>query len=182
MIVSAFQATESAIRRYLRRFVSNSDQIDDICQEAVARALEAASKKSIEDPKAFLFGVARKVMLKEIERRSRSLVDFVDEVAASDEIAVSRSLESELETGQDLAQLAEIVSCLPPQCQRVFLMKKAYGYSHKEIASKLDISVSTVEKHVALGVKKSLDMWEQKQQEESAAGAVTLPRIGMEDR
>ena len=33
-------------------------------------------------------------------------------------------------------------------------MKKVYGYSHKEIAGKLDISVSTVEKHVATGLKR----------------------------
>ena len=43
---------------------------------------------------------------------------------------------------------------MPPQCQRVFIMHKVYGFKYKEIAQQLGISVSTVEKHIMTGLKK----------------------------
>ena len=43
---------------------------------------------------------------------------------------------------------------MPPQCQRVFIMHKVYGFKYKEISQQLGISVSTVEKHIMTGLKK----------------------------
>lgn len=43
---------------------------------------------------------------------------------------------------------------MPPQCQRVFIMHKVYGFKYKEISQQLGISVSTVEKHMMTGLKK----------------------------
>jgi RNA polymerase sigma-70 factor (ECF subfamily) len=36
----------------------------------------------------------------------------------------------------------------------VFVLKKVYNYSQKEISEELGISVSTVEKHTALGIRR----------------------------
>jgi RNA polymerase sigma factor (sigma-70 family) len=44
------------------------------------------------------------------------------------------------------------VSSLPVHCRRVFILKKVYGLSQKEIASLLGIASSTVEKHIARGM------------------------------
>ena len=43
---------------------------------------------------------------------------------------------------------------MPPQCQRVFIMHKVYGFKYREISQQLGISVSTVEKHIMTGLKK----------------------------
>jgi len=36
----------------------------------------------------------------------------------------------------------------PPQCRKVYLMRKVYAMSYKEIAETLNITVSTVETHL----------------------------------
>ena len=36
-------------------------------------------------------------------------------------------------------------------------MRKVYGYSHREIADMLDISIKTVENHVSTGLKRCID-------------------------
>lgn len=56
-----------------------------------------------------------------------------------------------------MMRFAESVLKLPPQCQRVFIMKRVYGYSHGEISAKLGISISTIEKHAATAMKRCLD-------------------------
>ena len=46
------------------------------------------------------------------------------------------------------------VAALPPVCRQVFLLRKFEGMSAKEVASRMKISVSAVEKHVAAGILK----------------------------
>jgi RNA polymerase sigma-70 factor (family 1) len=54
----------------------------------------------------------------------------------------------------DLAfRLRSAAEQLPPRCREVFLLSKIDHLNHKEIAERLGISVSTVEKHVAKGME-----------------------------
>src|SRR5690606_561203 len=78
-IFDAFRSSEKAMRSFLYRFISNRDDIEDICQETLVCAIEAERSKEIVEPRAFLFGVARNLMRKQLDRQSRSLVDFVDD-------------------------------------------------------------------------------------------------------
>ena len=153
-VFSAFQENESIIRRFLRRFTSQQHDVDDICQETIMRALEAERSKSIHDPRAFLFGVARNVVRKDLDRKSRQLVDFINDFTPDQYLADQPTVEEELDSDKRLEKFALAVASLPSQCQKVFVLKKMHGYSHKEIARKLGISISTVEKHAAAGLKR----------------------------
>ena len=159
-LLKAYNVTEESIRRFLRRFIANEHDIDDICQEAITRALEASQVSDIVEPRGFLFGIARNVMRREMERRSKSLIDYLDAATGADEFVAPGTTESRVDSDQQLRLCAAVVATLPPQCPRVFVLKKVYGFSHKEIARKLDISVSTVEKHVAAAMKRFMDRWE----------------------
>lgn len=152
---------ETVIRRFLRRFVANEHDIDDICQEAVTRALEAEKSRGIEDPGAFLFGIARNLMRKELDKKSRSLIDFVDDCVLNEHASNAPDPEQQWDERRRMILFAEAVETLPSKCQRVFIMKKVFGYSHKEIAERLNISVSTVEKHVTAGLRRCIDYMEE---------------------
>lgn len=157
MILKAFKSSETVIRRHLRRFFADNQEIDDICQEAIARALEIARTQPVSNPEGFLFGVARNVMRETLDKKSRSLIDFIDGFIVDEHEATGPSLEQELDEQRSMLRFANIVAKLPPQCQRVFVLRKIYGFSNQEVASRLGISVSTVEKHVAAGMKRCLD-------------------------
>ena len=43
------------------------------------------------------------------------------------------------------------VASLPPKCRKVYLLRKVYGMSYKDIAATLKISDSTVEAHISKG-------------------------------
>ena len=55
-IFNAFSGSERALKRFLHRFISNRDDIEDICQETLVCALEAERSQEIIEPRAFLFG------------------------------------------------------------------------------------------------------------------------------
>jgi RNA polymerase sigma-70 factor (ECF subfamily) len=153
-IFSVFLDNELIIKRFLRRYSSNSDDIDDISQETILRALRAEQEKEIREPRAFLFGVAKNVARKLLEKKSKSLIDFIDDFGDQEYISNEPTIGDHIDSQQKMLVFWQAVSELPPQCQKVFVLKKVHGYTHKEIANMLDISISTVEKHAAMGLKR----------------------------
>ena len=156
-LVKAFLEQEARLRGYLRRFTDSDHDIDDICQETMTRCLEAAKAREIQHPGAFLFGVARNVVRKRFERKSRSLIDFIADFSPDDHVVDARPLDDIMHEQERLTRYDEAIARLPPQCRRVFVMRKVYGYSHREIADMLDISIKTVENHVSTGLKRCID-------------------------
>jgi len=164
-IVEAFLANQATLQAFLRRYVSSRNDIEEMTQEVAARALQAAQKRDIEEPRGFLFGIAKNVARKELDRKSRNLVDLIEDLAGQEHVSNEPPIDEALDSRRRLAVFWEAVSTLPPQCQKGFVLKKVYGLSHKEIASRLNISVSTVEKHVAAGLKRCSDYMDKKENE-----------------
>lgn len=177
-ILSAFRENESILKKFLRRFTSNAHDIEDITQETILRALRAEKTTEIEQPRAFLFGVARNVAKKELEKKSKSIVDFIEDFGSQEYISDEPSVEDGVAGRQEMLIFAEAVSTLPPQCQKVFVLKKVYGYSHQEIAKELGISISTTEKHVAAGLKRCTQFLDQRAKEEEARASESIAKKG----
>ena len=53
---------------------------------------------------------------------------------------------------EKLALLEAAIEELPAKCRKVFLLSKRQGYRYKEIATQLDISEKTVEKHISRAI------------------------------
>ena len=153
-VYRVFIENEVLIKRFLRRYSSNSQDIDDISQETILRALRAEQEKEIHQPRAFIFGVAKNIARKSLDKKSKSLIDFIEDFGDKEYISNEPTIEDQLEGRKRMLIFWQAVAELPPQCQKVFVLKKVHGYSHKEIAKYLDISISTVEKHAATGLQR----------------------------
>ncbi|MBL8271217.1 RNA polymerase sigma factor, partial [Steroidobacter sp.] len=156
-ILQAFDETQAILRRFVRRFAQNRHDVEDITQETIVRALQAEKDRKIEDPRAFLFGIAKNIVYKDLRRRSRLIVEFIDDAVADAGLPAVEPLDEQLDARQRMILFWQAVATLPPQCQKVFVMCRVLGQSHKEIAARLGISISTVEKHVAAGLKRCSD-------------------------
>ena len=165
----AFQENRMVLIGYLRRFTASPQDIEDICQETILRALEAEKSRDIQEPRAFLFGVARNIVRKKLDKESRTIIDFIEDFLSQEYISNEPAIEDQLDSRQRMLSFVDAVLLLPKQCRRVFVLKKVYGYSHKEIARKLGISISTVEKHVATGLKRCSDYMQQEQPRKKSA-------------
>ena len=104
-LLKAFREHESQIRGYLRRFTDSGNDIDDICQETMLRSLEAAEDREILHPGAFLFGIARNLVRKRFERKSRSLIDTIADFSPDDYVANVRPLDDIMDEQEPLFRL-----------------------------------------------------------------------------
>ena len=152
-IQEAFTRHQGALKRFISRFLPNSYDIEDVSQETFLRAYTTEKTREIEQPKSFLFRIAKHIALTQLTRKSRQITDYLEDFDDSEVLLIEDTVEDEFLARETLGIHCEAVAGLPPQCRRVYLMRKVYGMSHKEIAGQLGIAVSTVEKHLIKGVK-----------------------------
>ncbi|MFT6990744.1 MAG: RNA polymerase sigma-70 factor (ECF subfamily) [Paraglaciecola sp.] len=153
-ILTEFNNNQLSLRSFISRYVISPQDIDDVSQETFLRAYKAEKEKEIEHPKAFLFRIAKNLMLSEFSRKARKITDYIEDYEGSEELLDTENLESNVMAQQKLGIYCEAVASLPTQCRRVIVMKKVYGMQNKEIARRLDLSVSTVEKHLTKGISR----------------------------
>lgn len=150
-IGQVYIAMSHSLRKFARRICMNDADAEDIAQEALLCAMNAEADRVIENPKAYLFRIAQNLALRTRNSRSREILDEVDRLKMDEAPCDAPSVEDQVISRERLGILCDALATLPPSCRRVFVMRKVYGYSHREIADRLGISTSTVEKHLATG-------------------------------
>ena len=163
-IYKAYREHGAALKRFLWRYYKRAEDVEDAAQEAFLRAFAAEARKEIRAPKEFLFQTAKHYALNDIEKKTNSSTDYLADFEAGPVLQDEAQLgaDEELAGRQKLAMFAEAVAELPPQCRRVFMLRKFDGLKVKDIAKRLDITVSAVEKHIATGVIKCADYLEER--------------------
>lgn len=152
-VCSAYLEHRTFLKRFLSRFLTSPDDIDDVVQETFLRAYNAEHRDTdIHSPKAFLFRVARNLALKELSKKSRLITNYIEDLSATEIFHAQDSVEDQAAHRERLAVFCKGAATLPLQCRRAFLLRKIYGLTQEEIARELKISVSTVEKHLATGL------------------------------
>jgi RNA polymerase sigma factor (sigma-70 family) len=144
---------EPMLTRFLQRNWRNDAEISDLRQEAYARVYEAAKRERPQLVKPFLFQIARNLMIDRLRRQSvvslESMVD-VDWLNVSDD---RPSAETYVAARQELRLLQAALDKLPPRCRQVVLMRKVEGFSQREVAKEMGITIETVENQVAKGMR-----------------------------
>ncbi len=140
------------LKRYLRRLLRRPQDVEDIAQEAFVRVLEAASKGEIHYQQAYLFRTAHNLALNALARKSNLLEDYMEDFPDVDVFMESAALEETVAAQQRFELFCRAVATLPDQCRQVLVLRKVYGLSQQEVATRLGIAISTVEKHLAKGM------------------------------
>lgn len=153
-VSKAFFEHNVFLKRFLSRFLYREQDIEDVVQEAYLKAYSAEQERgTIEQPKAFLFSIAKNIALNELNRKSRQITDFLDDCQKEfADIEQSTELEQEVSAEQSLGLYCEAVAKLPEKTRQIYLLRKVHGLAHKEIAERMNISLSSVEKHLKTGL------------------------------
>lgn len=149
-----------SIRLGIARAVSKivpPHEVEDIVQETYVRLCQVGAPEQIHHPKSYLYRTARNLALDSLKRAENRLTEQWNEDAETNrngaEVAADEPFE-QAASSEEFGHFCEAVRRLPVQARRVFVLKKVYGYSQREIASELGLAESTVEKHVALAVRR----------------------------
>lgn len=140
---------QGALRARLKAMVSSVADVEDVLSETLVRAYAADGWSAVANGKHYMFRIARNILIDAARRDNVVSFGFVADMESLQE---DRSTEKALSARDRLRHVGRIIDNLPPQCGRVFVLRRVHEYSLGEIAAEMGLSVSTVEKHLARAV------------------------------
>lgn len=153
-LTSVFVENNKFLRNYLKRFLHSEQDIEDVVQEVYIKAAKAEQERTedLEHPKAFLFTIAKNLAINELNHKSHKRTSYIQDCLESINEDESHSAEAESEAMQTLGIHCEAIAKLPEKGRLVYLLKRVHGLKHQEIADRLQISLSSVEKHLSMAL------------------------------
>lgn len=137
-----------ALVRFFRRRIRSQEEAEDLAQETLARFLRASPMTQIQTPQAYLKRIATNLLRDRAERGSTRLAEIsvpliegVDQPAPCDP-------HRELVGRQELAHFDEVLRLLKPRTLEIFLLSRVDGYTYKEIANRLGMTLFGVKWHM----------------------------------
>lgn len=141
-----------SLQKLLRRRGETSDRAEDLVQEAYLR-MQVYCKEGheVRRPEAFLLRTVLNlaVDVRRREHRDRYETDTVEELHLPD---LAPTPDEVFAAEQRLIRTRNTLDRVSRRTRQVFFMHRLQGYSYVEIAKRLGISVSSVEKHIASAV------------------------------
>ena len=136
------------LMRFVRARFRLGLDADDVVQDAYLRLSQSAHRVMIRDTSGFLHKAARSVVCdRERARKVRQRVEAGDENVKFLP-SLSPSIEREIIARQQLAIVEKALAELSAKQRAAVVMHRFDRISHAEIAERLNISISMVEKHI----------------------------------
>nr|WP_189672895.1 sigma-70 family RNA polymerase sigma factor [Pseudomonas taiwanensis] len=149
----------AAVEHYYRELVSflsarlgSRQAAEDVAHDAYLRVLERTDAQQIEHPRAFLYRTALNLVVDRHRRQRVRQAEPLD-VLDSDERWHIQAPSQEMQLDQRLALMQRALDELSKPCRDSFLLRKLEGLSHQQIAERLGVSRSMVEKHIVNAMK-----------------------------
>jgi RNA polymerase sigma factor (sigma-70 family) len=158
-ISEAIDRNRARLRKFIRSRVADAGDADDVLQDVFYELVEAyRMMKPVEQVTAWLFRVARNRITDLFRRRARDGGAAAPAIRDEDEAALDllpspdAGPEAEFARNVLLEELYDALEELPDEQREVFIAHELEGWSFKELAARLGVSVNTLlsRKHYAV--------------------------------
>ncbi len=143
----------AVLKRYFLRRGASPDVAEDMVQDVYVRLAGRASRSEIKNPEAYLMQTASSVwadsLRKKRSRNEKFHVEFEDSAHSPEGFSPEYVLESRDELKRFLRALEE----LTPRTRQIYLLCRMDGMKRRDVARRLGISESAVDRHLMKAVK-----------------------------
>lgn len=160
-IADAYIEIKSSLMRFAFRYLKSPNDIEDVVQEAFVRVVNAKQKTEIKHVKSYIYQTVKNLSLKKLDKSEFKLSDSIGDFAEEGIYIDTQTLEEQFESSQRFELFCKAIRVLPVKCQQVYILRKVYGYSQKEIAQRMNISIKTVESHLTKAIVRCTDYMEE---------------------
>lgn len=145
---SLFYAYKDKLFGFAVILTNSSARAEDLVQDVFLKIWQnKAHIAEIENINAFIFRMLQNQAIDELRRFSKETLayssDFINEKDVEPtpaEYLLNKEIREKIE---------EAVNQLPPQQKRIYILHHEDGYTYEEIASQLNLSVSTIRNHMS---------------------------------
>jgi RNA polymerase sigma-70 factor (ECF subfamily) len=152
---STFVDVSSQLKRFVSRIVQ-PDDVEDIVQETFIKSYEADLKQDIQFTRSYMLKTAKHLALNHIAKWDNKFSESLEHDSELPSLLKSMQLEDEYTSKERFLLFCKATEQLSSSIRKCFILKKVYGMSQKEIAEQMQLSQSTVEKHIAKGLLQTI--------------------------
>lgn len=153
-LADAYFEQRDALARFLRARLGAAADVEDLLQDLYLKVSQLDPGMEVREPRAFLYRLASNLLLDRKRSALRGaardgawrdatqvagLTEDIDDTPSAEEVVAGRAR---------LAALIAALETLPGKTSAIFRMHKFDGLSYAEVAARLEISRSSVEKHM----------------------------------
>jgi len=130
-------------------FVRKREIAEEIVSDAFVTLWNQQHKASeIRDLKSYLYILVRNASISHLRKMNGKREISIDDLQEYHTLPITGP-ETEDFTEEVLTQINKAIDQLPPKCKIVFTLAKVQGMKYKEISELLNISVKTINNHIA---------------------------------
>lgn len=133
---------------WLYPLVHCRDTAAELTQEAYVRLLSFSDQHTIRHPRAFLYQTAKNLALDHLRKDKVQALHVTDFDEAAQVPADQPSAERVLLDRERVDQFLAAMETMPPRSREVFVLHRVHELSYRQIAERLNISESAVEKNI----------------------------------
>ena len=157
IFLNFFKSNAKVLQNYLYYKFGNSEQAQDICQEAFIKLWQNCANVPSDKAKSFLYTVANNISLNQIAHK-KVVLEY-----AKNSNPIQHTSESPafiLEENEFKIKLLKAIDNLTEAQRTAFLLHRIEGKKYKEISEILNISIKAVEKRIhgaLVSLRKEID-------------------------
>jgi RNA polymerase sigma factor (sigma-70 family) len=138
---------EPILRALLYRYTRNNADVEELLQDLYAKLLTASARQQ-DNPGGYVFIAARNIARDWLKHRKCVSIDLMSDVEELETLDESALIDEIVSTHQQIQIILEAAKGLSDRRREVFVLRKVYGYSQRQIADRLGIAENTVEAHL----------------------------------
>jgi len=158
VLIEAYLRKREDLVRFFTARIRSAERAEDLVQDLFLKLEAMAPLEDLQNPDAFLYRMGSNLMLdrakqarRESARDARWSVESTG--AAPEPAAPEPEAEAALDARRRLERLMSAVDRLPQQVATAFRLHKFDGLSHGEVAQRMGVSRSSVEKYMMTALK-----------------------------
>lgn len=146
-----------ALLRYFSRRVHAAQEVEDLVHDVLVRLVRNRQFADRAGARGYVFETANSVLVDYIRRRSTTAARARTEIDLDAHEGEDLGPERVLQGKQELSLATAILMELPERTRTIFILRRIEGMRFADIAARLGISVSGVEKHMQRAIAKLMD-------------------------
>jgi RNA polymerase sigma factor (sigma-70 family) len=137
---------DGVLLQYFRRRIRDAFEAEDLVQEVYFRLIKRGHLGDLQDVRSYLFETASHVLTDRFRKRKSQRADEEQEFDPLLHGGAGLSSDDTLINREALTRVARALLELPERARTAFVLRRLEDLSHEDIAVRLGISVSFVEK------------------------------------
>ncbi len=158
-LLDTYFEKRDVLLRYIAASCRDPGLAEDIIQDLYVKLSALETEPVVDNPSGYLFRMANNIYLNRLRAlKSERTRDHAWQAAsfenvAGDAVTDEPTPEARITSQQQIARLKTAIDALPERTRAIFRLHKLDGLTQAQVAARLGISISSVEKHLASALR-----------------------------